>query len=187
MSDARSPLGLTPSPTPLLGALLAGGQARRFGADKALALLDGKRLIDRAIAALAAQCDAVVICGRDYGGMRSLADRPRAGLGPLGGLNAALHLARAEGFAGVLTSACDIPVLPSDLRHRLVPLPATVRGQPLVAIWPSALADALDAHLAQATDFSMRHWIAQSGAQRIAFVEPVPNINTPADLAALSR
>jgi molybdenum cofactor guanylyltransferase len=169
-----------------LGALLAGGQSRRFGSDKALALLDGERLIDRAIAALAAHCDAVVVCGRDYAGLRSLADRPRPGLGPLGGLNAALHLARDEGFAGVLTSACDIPVLPEGLLHLLgLELPAVVAGQPVVGAWPSALADHLDAHLAEATDRSMRHWIAQAGGRFVDIGEAIHNVNTPGDLAAL--
>jgi len=171
-----------------LGALLAGGQSRRFGSDKALAMLDGARLIDRALAALAAECDAVVVCGRDLVGVRSVADRPGPGLGPLGGLNAALHLARDEGFAGVLTSACDIPVLPEGLLAQLgLAFPAVVAGQPVVGAWPSALADALDAHLAESTDRSMRHWIAQAGGRHVAFGEPFPNVNTPEDLAALDR
>ena len=38
----------------ILGAILAGGQARRFGSDKAQALYEGARLIDRVAAALAA-------------------------------------------------------------------------------------------------------------------------------------
>ncbi|HSF13587.1 MAG TPA: NTP transferase domain-containing protein, partial [Erythrobacter sp.] len=51
--------------TKLLGAILAGGQARRFGSDKAQALYQGARLIDRVASALAAQCESVIVCGRE--------------------------------------------------------------------------------------------------------------------------
>src|SRR3546814_7027451 len=62
----------------LLGAVLAGGRSSRFGSDKALAMLDGRTLLDHAAAALGAHVETVVICGRHVPGMTGLADRPRS-------------------------------------------------------------------------------------------------------------
>jgi molybdopterin-guanine dinucleotide biosynthesis protein A len=75
----------------ILGAVLAGGQSSRFGSDKALAELDGRTLLARAVEALQAQCDAVVVVGREDAPVPTLPDRPRPGMGPLGGIAAALH------------------------------------------------------------------------------------------------
>ncbi|UZK68262.1 molybdenum cofactor guanylyltransferase [Sphingomonas sp. S1-29] len=163
----------------LLGAVLAGGLSRRFGSDKAEALLDGERLIDRVVAALGSQVDAVILCGRAPG----LPDRPAGGLGPLAGLNAALHHARTHGFDAVLSVPCDAPYLPSDLRAILGDGPAFIADQPVIGIWPAALADRLDAHL-RGDDRSLRCWGRATGASpRTA--PPIANINTPADLSAL--
>jgi molybdopterin-guanine dinucleotide biosynthesis protein A len=98
----------------VLGAILAGGEARRFGSDKALAMLDGVTLIDRVRAALTPQVAAVVVCGRVGG----IADRP-AGIGPLGGIAAAIWQARERGMDGAVTVPCDAPGLPDDLVARL--------------------------------------------------------------------
>src|SRR3546814_13961187 len=85
------PSGMRRDGMRLLGAVLAGGRSSRFGSDKALAMLDGRTLLDHAAAALGAHVETVVICGRHVPGMTGLADRPAADMGPLGGLNAALH------------------------------------------------------------------------------------------------
>lgn len=163
----------------VLGAVLAGGQSRRFGSDKAEALLDGERLIDRVVAALGPQVDAVILCGRAPG----LPDRPAGGLGPLAGLNAALHHARAHGFDAVLSVPCDAPYLPHDLLAILGDGPAFLADQPVIGIWPAALADRLDAQL-RGDDRSLRCWGRTAGAMpRTAL--PIANINTPADLSAL--
>eukprot|EP00611_Tribonema_gayanum_P009759 TRINITY_DN19634_c0_g1_i1.p3 TRINITY_DN19634_c0_g1~~TRINITY_DN19634_c0_g1_i1.p3 ORF type:complete len:108 (-),score=11.69 TRINITY_DN19634_c0_g1_i1:38-361(-) len=82
---ATRPRRLTETRPVRLGAILAGGQARRFGSDKAQALYEGARLIDRVAAALAAQCEAVVVCGREEAGFACIPDWPESGLGPLGG------------------------------------------------------------------------------------------------------
>ena len=103
----------------VLGALLAGGQSRRFGSDKALAHYGARRLIDHAVETLRAQTDALVICGRDHPGAHALSDRPFAGAGPLGGLNAALHHAAAIGFDAVLCIPLDVHPLPCNLRQHL--------------------------------------------------------------------
>ncbi|SOB86678.1 molybdenum cofactor guanylyltransferase [Sphingomonas guangdongensis] len=165
----------------LLGALLAGGESRRFGTDKAQALLGARTLIGHAEAGLRPQVAALVRAG---GG--GLPDRPAPGLGPLGGLNAGLHHARAHGFDAVVSWPCDAPVVPDDLVTRLGSGgPAFVRDCPVVGYWPATLADALDAHLVGSEDRSMRSWTAAIGAVAID-LPPIANINTPADLAALA-
>lgn len=172
----------------IVGAILAGGQARRFGSDKALALFDGRALIDHVAAALAAQTDAVIVVGRTHGGLTCVADRPRADLGPVGALAGALHWARANGFSGVLAAPCDAPVLPGDLVARLAGEgPAYVVGLPVIGWWPSALAERLETWLAEDRSRAMRHWAAAVGARAVTLDVLPANVNTPADLAALRR
>lgn len=168
-----------------LGAIFAGGVARRFGSDKAAALLDGVALIDHVAARLRRQCDAVVVIGRQWPGLASVGDLPGPGLGPLGALAGALVHAGRAGYAEVLTSGCDLPDLPLDLAARLGAGPAVVAGQPLLGLWPSELAKALLAHVAETADRSMRGWIAASGARSAALEGVIANINTVDDLAAL--
>lgn len=168
----------------LLGAVLAGGQSQRFGSDKALALLDGKPLIEHAIAALVAQTDAVIVCGREGG----IPDRPSPALGPLGGINAALHEARARGYDAVLTCPCDLPLLPVDLAELLTG-GGYVEAMPVIGLWRTSLAPSLDVRLASGEDRSVRGWARAAGIPAIALNGELPNLNTPAELAAfrLSR
>ena len=176
----------------ILGAILAGGQSRRFGSDKALAAYAGSPLIEHVIAALRRQTDALVVCGRssvadEWPGVEAIPDRPAPNLGPLGGLNAALHHARSHGFSHVLSAGCDTPRLPPDLRLRLsAPHPAFVRDLPIIGLWPVDLAAALDHHLASAGDRSIGRWALSVGAEPAELEEAVPNINTPGDLRVLS-
>lgn len=171
----------------ILGAVLAGGRARRFGADKALALWQGRTLIDHAVAALARHANAVVVCGRGDVRIGSLPDRPAPDMGPLGGLNAALHHAAAQGFAQVLTCGCDTPVLPDALLADLAgrTSPTLVGDLPVIGIWPATLAPMLDDWLDRQRDYSVRGWARESGAATIAW-PGLANINAPADLVALA-
>ncbi|MFC3440684.1 molybdenum cofactor guanylyltransferase [Sphingobium rhizovicinum] len=169
---------------PILGAVLAGGRSSRFGSDKALALLDGKTLLDHAMAGLAPHVADVVLCGREGG----LADRPHPDMGPLGGLNAALHHALSHGFIGVLTTGCDMPFYPAELPAALIgDKPAVLQGQQLLGWWPATLAFELDAHLDEENNRSIYGWLERIGA-RIVEVPglTLPNINRPEDLAALT-
>lgn len=171
----------------LLGALLAGGKARRFGSDKAGALLDGRPLIDHVIARLSPQVAELVVVGRAWGDLVSLSDRPRPDMGPLGGLNAALHHAAAQGYDAVLTSGCDLPDLPLDLAERLAPGPAVIAGQPLLGLWPASLAPELDRWLETTEDLSMAAWLRKAKGREIALSRPIANINRPEELEAFSR
>jgi molybdopterin-guanine dinucleotide biosynthesis protein A len=170
----------------ILGAVLAGGRSSRFGSDKALAVMaDERTLLDHAIAGLTSHVAQVVICGRDGG----LADRPAPDMGPLGGLNAALHHARDHGFTGVLTTGCDMPLYPVDLPAALIGEQAAIlKGQQLLGWWPVSLARELDAHLAEANNRSIHGWLDRIGARVVEMPGLVlPNINRPEDLAGLSN
>ncbi len=172
----------------LLGAIIAGGESRRFGTDKALALLDGRPLMAHVIEALGDATDELVICGRQVEGHRCLDDFPSPGLGPLGGIAAALRVALAQGFDAVLTSACDTPYLPDRLAWRLAGnSPAFIAGQPLLGYWPASLAPELEDYMRNSHDRSMRGWVHSVGAKAVAFEREIPNINRAADLAALQR
>ncbi|MFD1950550.1 molybdenum cofactor guanylyltransferase [Sphingomonas arantia] len=169
-----------------LGAIFAGGAGRRFGSDKAVALLDGRPLLEHVAEALRAQCDAVVVIGREWPGLDDVPDRPAPGLGPLGALAGALGYAADNGFDQVLTSGCDLPELPSDLLTRLRPGPAVVAGQPLLGLWPAELGSRAIAWLEATTDRSMRGWIAETGARVVPFDDAIANINRVEDLEALT-
>lgn len=172
--------------TRLLGAVIAGGQASRFGSDKAAALWQGKPLIEHVIAQLGPVVDELVICGRDFGGRVGIADRPAHGLGPLGGLNAALHHGAEIGVDAVLSAGCDTPLLPAALLDRLrhATGPAYLANLPVIGVWPVSLADALDQFLAQDRKHAIRAWAESVGAEPIDW-PMLPNVNAPADLSGL--
>jgi molybdenum cofactor guanylyltransferase len=170
----------------LLGAVIAGGRSSRFGSDKAGALWQGKALIEHVVDALRPKVSDLVVCGRWHGDLPMLEDRPAADMGPLGGLNAALHHARAYGFDRVLVAGCDTPLLPEPLLDRLCASSdaALVAQLPIIGIWPSGLADALDAFLAEDRKHSIRAWAELAGAEAIDW-PGLANVNVPGDLDRL--
>jgi molybdopterin-guanine dinucleotide biosynthesis protein MobB len=114
----EAPQGLT------LGAVLAGGESRRFGGMKALAPFRGEPMARRAFRLLNEVCPEVVLV---TGHPAIMALAPGAtipdripGLGPLGGLHAALHEAESRGLTGVLLLACDMPAVPPSLMRRIL-------------------------------------------------------------------
>jgi molybdopterin-guanine dinucleotide biosynthesis protein A len=103
----------------ILGVVLAGGQSRRFGRDKAVAQLDGRRLIERVAARALPQTAALAISGRDYGLRLPVIPDAMASEGPLTGVLSALRWGRACGFSAVASFSCDAPFFPPDLVARL--------------------------------------------------------------------
>src|SRR4051812_16893514 len=172
----------------VLGAVLAGGRSSRFGADKAAALIDGRPMLDWVIDALAPQVDDILVCGREISGRHWVADHPRPDLGPLGGLNAALRYASANGFDAVLSVPCDTPHLPVDLRAQLAePGTGVVADRlPVIGLWPARLHSALDEFLAGDGSRAMGAWAAQAGARRVPLRDLPVNVNTQADLDRLT-
>ena len=171
----------------VLGAVLAGGQSRRFGSDKLVARLGTRTLLDHAIAWVSERTDAVVVCGRDHPGHACVADWPKPGLGPLGGLAAALRYAAAHGHDQVLTIPGDTPALPADLYARLIASggPVFIRGCPVIGLWLSSSVGALLERLDREEDRSMRGWARTIDARALELDAPIPNLHFAEDLAAL--
>lgn len=171
----------------ILGAVLAGGQSRRFGSDKALAQLAGRTLLEQAVERLGGLCDAVVVVGRENAPARVLADWPAPGMGPLGGLAAALLHARESGCDAVLTCGVDSIGLPDDIVARLSPMPGYVDSQPVIGLWPAATAEALQRQLAGDGKHSVMAFARAIGARPVKLDREPDNINTPADLDGLEQ
>jgi molybdopterin-guanine dinucleotide biosynthesis protein A len=171
----------------VLGAILAGGRSQRFGSDKALALIDGRPMLDHVADRLRGQCEALVVAGRDWPGLTRVDDLPEPGLGPLGGLAGALAHARGAGFDAVLTSSCDLPALPADLLTLLGAPDALLHRQPTIGLWSADHAELLRDYLASGRSHSVRAWADAIGASMVVFEREMANINTPEDLAAFRR
>lgn len=181
------------------GVVLAGGASRRMGRDKALLVVDGERLVDRAVRVLQqVAADVVVASGRRT--IRGLAvpqvpDQPRDG-GPLAGLAAGLLHAEHD-LAHVL--AVDLPgadpallqalAATWDGEAALIPS-AGGRAQPLHAVWSTTTAVALSVLLADGVRSVLRA-AEVLGARVLDDAETwalvghdrwAHNVNTPADL-----
>jgi molybdopterin-guanine dinucleotide biosynthesis protein A len=166
----------------LLGVILAGGQSRRFGSDKAEALYDGKPLLDHVSEALRPQVAELVVAGKQWPRLETVADLPEAGLGPLGGLAGALDHAWRHDFDAVLTSGCDVIGLPNDLVERLEPAPAIVADMPIVGLWPVSMRAALLNWLSDPANRSVYRFADHIGARHINLEAELKNINRPDDL-----
>ena len=115
-------------PESVAALLLAGGQSRRFGSDKAAAEVDGEAMIRRVYRAAAPHVDTVLVAV-DHAERRYDLPGPAAyvvdavpNAGPLAGLVAGLRAADAP---WLLALACDLPFLTPDA---LVPLLRAPRG-----------------------------------------------------------
>ena len=197
-------------PSPVLGLILAGGQARRMGGgDKPLMRLGGRTLLDRVVERLGPQCGAGLALsangdpGRFQGFPGPILPDTVPGLpGPLAGLLAGLDFAaehRPE-VTHVLSAPGDAPFLPDDLAARLrqaldgaaITL-ATSGGRQhyTVALWPVGLRADLRRALVERDERRVGVFIARHGAALVDWpagrIDPFLNVNTPEDLAAAER
>jgi molybdopterin-guanine dinucleotide biosynthesis protein A len=182
------------------GAILAGGQARRFGGrDKSRLVVDGRTIIVRQVGLLQRVVQEVLVVGHDPARFADLPVRVVAdvipGAGALGGILTALESTTAD---RVVVVACDLPFLTEDLLRALVALAEdadgawveTARGpEPLVACYRQSarlpIRAAITAGRLKAADLrehvTMR---ALTGAALSAFGSPdhlLDNLNTPED------
>lgn len=127
-----------------------------------------------------------MVAGTPWGDLPAVTDLPTPGLGPLGGIAAALDYARTNGFTGVLTIGCDMPRVPAGLLDILLARPVSYCvDAPILGHWPADLAGPLLVHLAAGGDRSIKGWARAIGALPVRSPVPIANVNTVADLAAL--
>lgn len=107
-----------------LGVVLAGGASRRFGSPKALAPVDGVRIVDRVLDALFAAVPDVVLSANEPDLFADLGLAVRRddvfGFGPLAGILGALRSAAQAGRPGALVVACDMPWVPAEVLRMIV-------------------------------------------------------------------
>jgi molybdopterin-guanine dinucleotide biosynthesis protein A len=185
--------------------VLAGGRSSRFGAEKALAELEGRSLFDRVFAVLAAGCSKVAVSAREGSQMAELAaarglerldDPPNAAAGPLSGVLAGLVWAQGQGADLLATAPCDTPLLPADLVQRLAcagrPV-AVARApdglHPLCGLWRTSLAEPLAALLANGRHPPVRDAVFALGGCAVDFdaASAFANVNSRDDLARLAE
>lgn len=184
----------------IFGVILAGGEGRRMGADKAFVQLIGRPLIAHVLDRLEPQVERVLISANGdaarFAALGCMVVPDATSQGPLSGVLSALQVAASMGATHLVSSPVDTPFLPGDLVPQLLlaaegsseglALASDVTGDhPATAIWPTSLAPALAAFLAEGQAKVTRFTDANKAARAI-FPDPRAflNLNTPEDLAA---
>jgi molybdopterin-guanine dinucleotide biosynthesis protein A len=190
----------------VVGLVLAGGRSVRFGGEKAVALLNGRPLLEWAAARLRTVCASVAVNVRKQSeaetvakalGLPTLYDAPGDALGPLAGVKVGLTWAEEAGARALAVSPCDAPLLPDDLYVRLLErgldgaaMAETRDGrQPLCALWPVAALPVVRDALAGGAHPPTWQILERLGAHKVFFDQPeaFANVNTRADLAAVTE
>ena len=193
-----------PSPG-ITGAILAGGQSRRMGQNKALMTLGGVRLIDRVVETMHHVCTDLLMVTNTPEVYADLG-LPMVGdvwpdKGSLGGIYSALYHATTP---YCLVVACDMPFLQTSVLQYLVSQIETydvvmpeVDGeqQPLHAIYGRAclppIAQRLEANRLKIVGFLPDVNVRTITADELRPLDPdlraFQNLNTPEDMAAATR
>ena len=177
--------------TPPLGVVLAGGQSRRMGVDKATLAIDGETLLLRARRILlAAGCGEVLLSGpaRAEWPERRVADT-FAAAGPVAGIVAALRV--AQDAQRIVFVAVDTPLLQPQTLRRLL---ASTASASLFDDSPLPLALTLSTEVRAGSELaerrlragescSIRSLLAALAVERIALdeneLQQLRNVNTP--------
>jgi molybdopterin-guanine dinucleotide biosynthesis protein A len=191
---------------PVVGLVLAGGRSVRFGGEKAVALLEGRPLLEWAAVRLRTVCASVAVNVRKQSeaeavakalGLPTLYDTPGDALGPLAGVKVGLIWAEEAGARTLAVSPCDAPLLPNDLYVRLLEraldgaaMAETRDGrQPLCALWPVTSLPVVRDALAGGAHPPTWQLLERLGARKVFFDHPeaFANVNTRDDLIAVIR
>jgi molybdopterin-guanine dinucleotide biosynthesis protein A len=185
----------------LCAVILAGGQSRRMGFNKALLPIQGRPLIQFILERVRPLTDQVLVSANDPGPFEFLRLPVVAdvfeGQGPLAGLHAAmLHSARLQ----FLLLACDLPNLHEAMLHRLAAsvgdfdavVPRTSDGaiHPLCAVYRRTCLPVIETNLRRGMNkvadvlLSPHLRVKRLGPEEGEFSDlDLTNLNTPSDLA----
>ncbi|QUR69859.1 molybdenum cofactor guanylyltransferase [Mycobacterium spongiae] len=187
---------------PLAGVVLAGGESRRMGRDKATLPYPGGTvtLVEHVLGVVGQRCNPVFVMAAPGQPLpplevRVIRDEVR-GLGPLPALGRGLRAAAQAGAEFAFVSAVDMPSLTveliDDLAQRAavtnadVVLPWDGRSHYLAAVYRTELADRVEA-LVAAGQRRMSALVDASDAQQIVMSDsrPLANVNSMTDLSAV--
>lgn len=177
--------------------ILAGGQSRRFGQNKALFVFEGRSIIEHLIAVIppASEIFLITNSSNEYAHLKlPVISDHYPGCGPLAGIHAGLlHSSQEWNFF----LACDFPYLQSSTiqeiltapRRAQVILPQPPEGlQPLCALWSKTTLPVIENALqnqerrVQTVLAQLTHQIISPGAPQALF-----NLNTLQDLRQLQN
>lgn len=186
--------------------LLAGGESRRFGRDKALFPWKGEPLWKRQLSILRkTRPGEIILSARTDPPWRPrdicFAADTKPPCGPIGGLSAALMAMKGS---HLLALAIDMPFMTSNYLRSLIVLVTAGCGivpilngepEPLGAIYPREAAGIVSETLEERSDLSLRSLISQllrAEIMRTCVVAPneaslFQNINEPADVTNRSQ
>jgi len=195
----------------IMAVVLAGGLARRMGGgDKCLRLLAGRPILAHVLERLEVQTERILLNANGdvkrfaSWGLPIATDVVPGFGGPLVGVLTALQWAatHAAEITDVVSVPADGPFLPRDLIHRLVEARTAAdavlaraasngRPNPVVGLWPVALAAELRRAIVEDGIAKVDAWTAQYGLATADFgearLDPFFNVNTQEDLAEAER
>ena len=192
---------LVPDAVSLAGVVLAGGESRRMGRDKATLPGPGgaATLAEYVVGIVAQRCEPVFVMaapGQPLPSLRARVVRDDVrGLGPLPATGRGLRAAAEAGARFAFVCAVDMPLLTVELIDDLarlatetnaeVVLPWDGRSHYLAAVYRTDLAERIDA-LVAAGERRMSALIDASDAQQIVLPDSraLTNVNTDAELRA---
>lgn len=185
---------------PIYGLVLAGGESRRMGQDKALLSRDGKSQLAHIVALLDDVVDAVFVSTRaeqqgdaERGRFRQIIDQ-FDGIGPVAGILSALE---EHPLVDWLVVACDLPNIDSETLRFLLENRSRTQlftafksshdglPEPLCALYRPGSAAIIEAFIDEGI-VCPRKILMRSDTRLLAQPNPraLDNVNTPDDLAA---
>jgi molybdenum cofactor guanylyltransferase len=188
---------------PLAGIVLAGGESRRMGRDKATLRVPGGNttMIEHVAGIIAQRCEPILVMaavGQPLPALQAQVIRDDSRFqGPLPATGRGLRAAAEAGARLAFVCAVDMPLVTPDLIDELVRKavetnaevvsPWDGRSHFLAAVYRTDLADRVD-RLVASGERRMSALIDASDAQQIVLSDsrPLTNVNTAADLQTLS-
>jgi molybdenum cofactor guanylyltransferase len=190
----------------ILGAIIAGGESKRMGEEKALLALDGVSILERIASRLRIQVDELVLNANGdisrfaNSRIQIVPDLLTAIATPLAGLHAVLHHGAENNFDAVVTVPSDSPFIPLDLVSRLLEAgeekgAAIARSHDqehyLTGIWTTALSRPLEKLILQENLRRMQDFVTKVEAESVLWSDqphdPFFNINTKGDFEIAER